>query len=276
VASFGTALFLALDALSASAAVVARGLAGPRLQAFRRVVLPPGALAPSASSRNVVRADDVRRALAEALAAVAAPTGPAGPAVLVLPDGVARVALLARPPDADPRELVRFRLASSLPWDASDTVVDSLPAGRGQVIGAALRRAVVVDHEQAVAAAGVARERVHLAPLLALEPLLRPGAPEAVHVLLGDAVATFAAVHGGVVRAVRSRRRDPSAGEAPRFAAEAARIARGLDGGPSLAVAFVGADAPVLRRDAAQAGARVLPARDAEPGWPAWLEGVLA
>lgn len=273
MASLGTALFLALDALSVSAAVVSRGLAGPRLAAFRRVPLAPGAVAASASSRNVLRPEDARRALAEALAGVGAP---AGPAVLVLPDGVARVALLGLPPDADARELVRFRLASSLPWDAAETVVDALAAGRGQVVGAAVRRATVVEHEQAAAAAGAAHDRVHLAPLLGLEPLLRGGAAEGVHVLVGDAAATFVVVRDGGLRAVHSRRRDASAGEAVRLVEEAARVARRLDGAPSLPVAFVGPDAAALRRDTARAGARLLPARDAEPGRPAWLESVLA
>lgn len=276
MATYRPALYLALDALSVSAATVSRGLGGPRLVAFRRVPLAPGAVAVSASSRNVARSDEVREAVARALDAVG---GAAGPAILVLPDGVARVALLSLPPDADARELVRFRLASSLPWDAAETVVDALPAGKGHVVGAALRRATVLEHEQAAASAGAARDRVHLAPLLALEPLLRGSSPDAVHVLLGDAGVTFAAVRRGALLALRSRRRDASPGEAGRLVDEAVRIARRLDAAASLAVSFAGPDVADMRREATlSAAARVLPGRLAADGTgePAWLAGVLA
>ncbi len=274
MASFRTALYLGLDALSVSAAAVSRGLAGARLVAFHRVPLAPGALAVSASARNVVRPDDVSDAVARALAGVGAP---AGPAIVVIPDGVARLALVPLPPDADARELVRFRLASSLPWDPAETVVEALPAGRGRVVGAVLRRATVVEHEQAAAAAGLARDRVHLAALLALEPLLRSSAPEAVHVLASDAAVTFAAVRGGALVALHSRRRDTSPGEAGRLVAEADRVAARLDPPVRLAVAFAGADADALRREAASGAVPVLPGRAAAHGVePAWLEGVLA
>lgn len=275
MATFKPALYLALDALSVSAATVSRGLGGARLAAFHRVALSPGALTVSASSRNLTRPDEVQAAVARALAGVDATPGPV---TVVVPDGVARLALVPLPPDADVRELVRFRLASSLPWDAADTIVDALPAGRAHVVGAALRRATVLEHEQAAAAAGLARERVHLAPFLAVEPLLRSSAPEAVHVLLGDAGVTFAAVRGGVLRALRSRRRDSSPGEAERLAAEAARVAGSHDPSSRVSVAFVGADAAALRREATAAGvAGVLPGRvAASDGEPAWLAGVLA
>ena len=274
MASFRTALYLSLDALSVSAAAVSRGLGGARLAAFHRVPLAPGALAVSASARNVARADEVSDAVTRSLAGVGAT---AGPAIVVIPDGVARLALVALPPDADARELVRFRLASSLPWDAAETIVDALPAGRGHVVGAALRRATVVEHEQAAAAAGLTRDRVHLAAFLALEPLLRSSAPDAVHVLVGDGAVTFAAVRGGALLALRSRRRDASPGEAGRLVAEADRMAGRLDPPARLAVAFAGADADALRREAGAAGVvAVLPGRGAgRGGEPAWLEGVL-
>lgn len=277
MAAFKPALYLAIDALSVSAATLVRGLGGPRLTAFHREPLAPGAVAASASGRNVTLPDEVAGAVARSLAGVGAS---AGPATVVIPDGVARVALVPLPPDADARELVRFRLASSLPWDASETIVDALPAGRGYVVGAVLRRATVLEHEQAAAAAGLARPRVHLAPFLALEALLRPSAPTGVHVLLGDAAVTFAAVSDGALAAVSARRRDTSPGEAERLVAEAGRVARRKLGSGALpAVAFVGTDAEALRREADRHGeARVLPARAAEIRGesPAWLQGLLA
>jgi Tfp pilus assembly PilM family ATPase len=273
VVGFSTALYLALDALSVSAARVSRGLGGPSLVAFQRVPLAAGAVAVSASSRNLARPNEVADAVARALAGVGTASGPA---VVVVPDGVARLALVTLAPDTDSRELVRFRLASSLPWDAAETIVDVLPAGRGRVVGAALRRATVLEHEQAAIAAGLTRDRVHLAPLLALERRLTSSAPDAVHVLLGDAAATFAAVQGGRIAALRSRRRDPSPGEAERLAAEAARIADSLERGSALPVAFAGSGATELRRAAGLAGASVLPGRAASDGEPAWLEGLLA
>ena len=274
MASFRTALYLALDALSVSAAAVSRGLAGGRLAAFHRVPLAPGALAVSASARNVVRPDDVSDAVARALAGVGEP---AGPAIVVIPDGVARLALVRLPPDADARELVRFRLASSLPWDPAETVVEALPAGRGRVVGAVLRRATVVEHEQAAAAAGLAlRPR---APRRAPRPraaaaLVRAGRGARA---LGDAAVTFAAVRGGALVALHSRRRDTSPGEAGRLVAEADRVAARLDPPVRLAVAFAGADADALRREAGSGAVPVLPGRAAAHGGePAWLEGVLA
>jgi len=132
--------------------------------------------------------------------------------------------------------------------------------------------------QQAAAAAGLTRDRVYLAPLLALEPLLRPSGPDGVHVLLGDAAVTFAAVSGGALVALRSRRRDRSAGEAGRIVAEAVRMAAGFAPPTALAVAFAGTAADDVRREAEHGGVvRVVRGRFAANGSrPAWLEGVLA
>jgi hypothetical protein len=282
VALGGTRLFVALDARAAVAAAVAGGLGRARLRGFARVPLEPGALVPSPSGASLVRPDEVKDAVRRA-AGSAFPAGTR--ATLVLPDGLARLALLALPSSADPRDFVRFRLATSLPWPAADAVVDVLPVGHGFVIAAAVRRAAVAEHEQALVAAGLEVERVNLAPLLAIASLTRSGRRDAVHVVLGDTAACVVALRGGSVVALRSRRRDPSAGEATRLAAEAERAARLAANGagasaPALPVAILGTDAERLRRELD--GPDALAAGDLGPGeWPeaadvAWLAGVLA
>ncbi len=265
-------LFVALDACAVTAASVSGRLRGARLRGLARVPLAPGALAPSPSAPSLARADEVRAAIRQAVDRA----GFSGlRATLVLPDGLARLALLSPPPDADVRDFVRFRLAPTLPWPAGETMVDVLPVGGGRVVAAALRRASAAEQEQALAAAGIEPERVHLAPLLALQGALRGGPREAVHVLLSDAAACLVAVHQGEPVALRSRRRDPSSGEASRLAEEARRAAcltgNGTGRPPLL---FWGVDAPRLR---AEIGAGAASA-DAAPdeAQAAWLRGALA
>lgn len=270
----GTRLFVALDALTVTAASVGSGLGGKRLRGFARAPLAPGALVPSPSSASLVRPDEVRAAIRRAVDEA----GCGGMrATLVLPDGLARLALLSLPADADPRDFVRFRLAPALPWPAADSMVDVLPVTRSRVVAAAVRRAAVTEHEQALAGAGVDLDRVHLAPLLALQGALRSGPREAVHVLLGEAAACLAAVHEGELVGLRSRRRDASAGEAARLVEEAARAARlsGNGDGPP-PVLFCGADAPRLRAEIVPgdvAGAVADERPEAEE--TAWLRGAL-
>lgn len=276
MALLGTRLYLAFDASAVTAAAVGAGVGGRRTQAFARAALGPGALAPSAASPNLGRGDEVRGALRQALDRLGA--GPAR-ATLVLPDGLARVALLDLPVGAEAREFVRFRLAASLPWPAAEAIVDALPVGRRAVVGAAVRRGTVAEYEQAAADVGLEVERVHLGPLLALEGLSRLRTRDAVHVVLGDVALCLAAFRSGALRALRNRRRDRSPGEAIRLAEDAARTARlGGDGELPARVAFCGADALRLRWERGQGSERTLEG----PGeWPeaveaAWLGGVLA
>jgi hypothetical protein len=280
VALYGTRLFVALDTRAAVAAALASGLGRPRLTGFARVPLEPGAYVPSPSGPCLLRPEEVREAVRRA---VAAASSASRRATLVLPDGLARLALVDVPAEAEAREFVRFRLAGSLPWPAAEAAVDVLAVGRHRVVAAALRRAAVAEHEQALVSAGVDVEQVNLAPLLALAPLPRTGPRDAVHVVLGDAAACLVAVRRGTVAALRSRRRDPSPGEAARLAAEAERAARLAANGdgpsaPAVPLAFLGADAARLRRelDPTDVTAGVA----ASGSWPeaaesAWLAGVL-
>lgn len=275
MAPLRTRLYLALDKAAVCAATIGEGLTGRRAQSFVRVALPPGSLTPSPSGPNVVLADEVRAAVRRSVEGAEARR-----VTLVLPDGVARLALLDVPPKAEPREYARFRLASSLPWPASEASVDGLAAGRGRLVAAAVRRATVAEYEHAAAAAGLEIEHVHLAPLVALAGLMRAGGGEAVHVVLGDVALLIAAFHEGLPTGLRSRRRDRSAGEAGRLLEEARRTAVGSgNGATSPPLVLSGADSSRLRLELGlESGAPGL----AGPGeWPgateaAWLGGLVS
>lgn len=272
-----TRLYVAFDARGVSVAALGRRSGRSRVQAFRHAALGPGALVPSPSGPNLVRADEVGDSLARALDEI----GPRGPrANLVLPDGIARLALVDVPPGTDARDYVRFRLASSLPWPASEALVEALPVGRRRVVGAAVRRATVARYEQVAAAAGLSAERVHLAPLMALSALTAASGADGVHAVLGDVAVCLAFVRDGGLVAVRSRRRDGTADEG-RWLLDEARRAAGHagDGRDRVELIVSGSGAEALRR--------VLGPSASERGfegpaeWPAaadaaWLAGALA
>jgi hypothetical protein len=197
----------------------------------------------------------------------------------VLPDGIARLAFAEPPSGADPRDYLRFRLASSLPWPAADAIVDCLPVSRGRVVGAAVRRGTVTEYEHLATSCGLSVERVLLGPLVALGGLLgRRRAPAAIHAVLGDAALCLALVRDGGLASLRSRRRDRSEGEGERLLAEARRAAH-LAGDNDLPLVLSGADALRLREAlGAQAASGGL---EPPAAWPAaaeaaWLGGALA
>jgi len=137
-----------------------------------------------------------------------------------------------------------------LPWPASEAIVESLPAAHGRVVGAAVRRSTVAEYEEAAVAAGLEIDRVHLAPLLALEGLVRSGARDAVHAVLGDVALCLATFHEGALVALRNRRRDRSSGEASRLRDEVGRAVAHAGNGTGPARLIVsGADAARLRRE---------------------------
>jgi hypothetical protein len=156
--------------------------------------------------------------------------------------------------------------------------VEVLPAGTGRVVGAAVRRSVVAEYEQVAAGAGLEVERVHLAPLLALEGLLRPGAPDAVHAVLGDVALFLATIHGGALVALRSRRRDASPDEAVRLRRDAERAAASNGSAPP-PLRVSGAGSGRLLRELGEGDAgRGLPGPGSWPGADeaAWLGGLVA
>ena len=275
MALLGTRLYLAFDASAVTSAAVSGGLGGLRVRGFARVPLGPGALEPSAVGPNLLQGDEVRAAVRRAA------VGMDGDRVtVVLPDGVARVVLVDLPDGAEPQDYVRYRLAASLPWPATEAVVDALPAGPGRVVGAAVRRSTVAEYEQAVIAAGLGVDRVHLAPLVALEGLMRSGTRDALHAVLGDVALCLATFRGGLPVGLRSRRRDPSTVEASWLREEAARAAAlAGDGAGSLPLVLSGREASRLRRElGAETAGRGLQG----PGeWPdaveaAWLGGLVS
>ena len=258
----GTRTYLAVDASSVTAAEVVLGGKGPRLRTLAHQPLPAGAVTPGASGPNLADADSVRAAMGRVL------EGAARSVTLVLPDGVARLALVEPPRGVPAREFVRYRLAASLPWPADEGVFDTLDAGSGRVVGAAVRRATVAEYEQAVGAAGARVEQVHVAPLVALAGLLRERPAASAHALLGDVAMCLALVREGEVLALRSRRRDRSSGEASRLRDELIRLSAGAsNGNGSLPFAVSGSDAPRLRLDlGAGAAGNGMPAVPALPG----------
>lgn len=162
----------------------------------------------------------------------------------MLPSGVARTALLEPPSGSQPREYAQFRLTQGLPYAASEAMVDLVNLGHGRYLGAAVRRSVVAEYEAAAAAAGWSQERLDLAPLAALDGLLRrpPEGGAGIDIILGDSGLSIAAYRDGALLAFRSRLRDQDEDEVARVQAEAERTASaaGLD---SLHVRVVGAGA---------------------------------
>jgi hypothetical protein len=243
VAWLPTRTYLAVDAEAVARATLARGVGGERLVALERERLPAGALLPSPTGRNLLDADAVREAVRRVL-------GAGSPRVtLVLPDGLARLALVEPSRGVAVPEYVRFRLAPTLPWAESEGLFDALAAGSGRVVGAALRRATVAEYEQALAAAGVVLEGVQLAPLLALARLRGDTSRDEAHALLGDVAACLARVERGTILALSSRRRDRSAGEAARLHAELARLQARAPGSNGVPLALSGSDAAWLRSE---------------------------
>jgi hypothetical protein len=279
----GAQYVVALEPSSVAGAAVARGLGSPRIRSLARMPLPPGALAVSPFEPNVLRPDEVRDALARVAGAVGIE---GGEACVVLPDGVARLALLQVPADAEPERFARFKMAGSLSYPVEEAVVDVLPVGGQRVLAAAVRRSVVEGYEQVVRAAGVAQGRVDLAPLAAVAALARAGAPShpGVDVILGEAAVSLAALLDGAVRAFRNRRRDPSPDEPERLGLEVARTAALAGDGrrpPRVRVLGPGA-AALVRRWREQGGEAELgwrlaaPEQSPDPAELAWLGAALA
>jgi len=284
VGLFESRVALAFDARSVCRAVVRRGFWGMRVGSVSTASLPDGALVPSAFERNLVQPEEVRRAVREA---VAPSLLPRSRVTLILPHGVARVAVLDLPRGAEPSEYARFRLAASVPRFPSDAAVDFLPLEGGRILAAAVRREVVAEYEDAAAAEGIARGRVDLAPLAAASCALRRSRALAsaatVVVVLGDVACSLLACEGGRLLAMRTRRRDPSRGEAERLRADALRTAvqAGLTGEPELLVAGPGARGLLDQLAAAGRAARLLsPGPEAGPLHEAatrpWLAAALS
>jgi hypothetical protein len=148
-------------------------------------------------------------------------------------------------------------------------MVDVMALGQGRFLGAAVRRSVVAEYEGAASAAGWSQERLDLAPLAALDGLLRrpPEGGAGIDVILGDAGLSLAAYRDGGLRAFRSRLRDQDDDEVARVQAEVERtaVAAGLD---SHHVRVVGSGARSLIHALSFRGVA------ASAGWDAPVEGL--
>jgi hypothetical protein len=259
-------LLVAFDASAVAGASLSRGLGGTRLRAAARVPLPDAALAPGALEPNLCGRQAVIESLARLRQALGAPDAPAA---LILPDGVGRMQLLEIPSGADAREFARFRLGPTLPYAATEAVVDVLPVGRERALAAAVRREIVEEYETAAATAGFAQDGVDLAPLAALAAMgRRVGGADRLDAVLGDAAYSLAAFSDGSLRLFRTRRRESGLDEARRIADEIARTAdlAGLEAQPR--VRAVGPGALALVSQLASAGWQ------AAPGWDAERDGL--
>jgi hypothetical protein len=270
--------WLGFDSRSVSAAHVRSAWGRARVAAFAQAPLPAGALAPSPGGAVLADADAVREAAARALAALDG--AGAGRVGLVLPDGLARPTLLDLPRGVAADAFARFRLASGLPFAASEAVMGTLALGRDRCVAAALSRVAVEAFEGLVRTVGGQPGPVFLSSLLGLEALFAAGAlRDGVVVLLGDTTLAHLAAVAGRLVALRQRLRDD---DAARLTADVARTAA-LAGLPADApLALAGPGARRLHHELAVHGrpARLLELRAA--GAPeaaeelAWLKGLAA
>jgi len=259
-------VLVAIDATGVAGASVSGGPGTPRIRSFARAPLSPGALVPDPFDPNVVGGPEVQRALSEVAAGV---EGGRGPVALILPEGVARTALLDVPAGVTAREFARYRITAGLPYAPDEALVDVLPLHGGRVLAAAVRRSVIEGYEAAAAAARLDIERLDLAPLAALSALAREprGTEVSVDVILGDRALSLAAWQGGVLHVFRTRRRQSGPREPLWLGREVDRTAVLAGNGSAPRIRAVGPGAVALLRAWQDEG------RAGEPGWRA--EGAL-
>jgi hypothetical protein len=273
----GPRLVVALDAEGVCGVQVGRRFGRAQVRSFARSTLAPGALVPGPYEPNLARRGEVLAALGR----IHRELGTGRRATLILPDGVARVALVSGDGELEARELARFRLGPRLPFPLEQAVVDGLPVGSGKVLAGAARLPVVAEYESVAEEAGFEPERVELAPLTAVCGLIRgrPSGERGLDVVLGDVAFGLVVRDGGTLASYRSRRLGAGPGAWARLALELDREARLAGTGASPMVRVVGPGATEAAAALAAVGYR------ASPGWPgvagpaelaqaAWLGGV--
>jgi hypothetical protein len=178
--------------------------------------LPPGTLALSMTQPNLVDAPAFAHTLRAALERAGALQG--GPVALVLPDPVARVALVpgAEVPSrrrAELDEMLRFRLKKAVPFDVREAVLAARPgrSAESPLLVAAIFRPVLEGYEQVLRELGFEPGQVEIAVLALAEraaladgdsalvnwdkgyvsiAILRDGWPILVRTLVGDFTAS--------------------------------------------------------------------------------------
>jgi type IV pilus assembly protein PilM len=178
--------FLAPPAPLAAIEVRARSVGAVRLVSQGRsrtlggaasVDLPEGCLKLSVSEPNIVGADAFRHALRAVVERAGILGG--GRVALVLPDPVARVALLPaadiRGRGAEADELIRFRLRKAVPFEIRSARLASVPVlapGREpQVLVGAILGGILEEYEGACRALGLEPGLVQLAGLVLLSSI---------------------------------------------------------------------------------------------------------
>ena len=157
---------------------------GRTLGGAASVELAEGALKLSVSEPNIVGPDAFRHALRAVVERAGMLGG--GRVALVLPDPVARVALLpaadVRGRGAEADELIRFRLRKAVPFEIRNARLASVPvlAPRGrepQVLVGAILGSVLEEYEGACRALGLEPGLVQLAGLVLLSSIERQRPP---------------------------------------------------------------------------------------------------
>jgi len=257
---FGARLLVAFDGSSISAGLVSWGLRGLRVRRLVQATLSPGAIVPSPFETNVARPEEVRAALRSVREGL---QSNGRRAFLILPDGLARFALLDVPSGTSGQEYARFRLSQLTPFAPGEAIVSALSVGQRRILAAAVRRRVVEGYESVAAAAGFSQGRLSLAPLAAVVGFMRcaTGSSRTLGLILGSTALSLAVFDGGELRVFRCRRRDPSSGEVARLASEIARTASLAGDAAAPSIRVVGPGAVALARDLATHG------WPAEAGW---------
>lgn len=222
----GGRTLVAFDRSGLLGVVLERSLRGLHVRSHERIPLEAGALEPSPTEVNPRQPGLVRAALQELASRLGGPSR----ITLVLPLGLARMALLDPPAGTAARDFAHFRLGPTLPFPADEAIVDTLSAGGARVVGAAVRREVVAGYEELAAACGLLVERVDIAPFPAIVARLQDKPAAAVDVFLGDAAFAVAAHTDGRLLALYTRFRAAGSGEARRIARVVETAARVLPG----------------------------------------------
>jgi hypothetical protein len=199
----------AIEVRSAGIGVVRLTKDGGRskLAAAAALELPAGALVASMTQDNLADPEVFKRTLRAALEkAGALDTSAVG---LVLPDSVARIALLPSAEmkasgRAEAEELLRFRMRKSVPFDIRDARLAFRP-GEPNWLVAAIARSVLEEYEAACASVGLNVGLVELSGLALLGSIeRRQGAGDRLVVNWDDDYVSFLVSGGGQVSVVRT------------------------------------------------------------------------
>jgi hypothetical protein len=200
------------------------------LAAAASVDLPPGVVQVSMTQPNVTDADRFRAALRGALERAGVLDG--ARAALVLPDPVARVALvpeseLTGEKKMDRAELIRFRLRKGVPFEVREARVawaapDAGPAGT--VLVAAGHGAVIDGYEEACRAVGLEPGLVEVATLALVRGVAGRRAGDRLLVNWDEGYVTFVLLRDGWPALFRTLS-GPLAGSPAEVAREAGQTA---------------------------------------------------